>query len=230
MIGKGMKRFFAFALAALVLLSGCCPGRTALSPSVSDSLQVEREVRYVEKLRDTVIYVEVPVESRRVRVAADSSFLETSLATSSARVAADGTLSHTLENKPQRQPVGVTVRDTFERESELSGSVRTERVEVPVKVPLSWFQKSLMGCGLFALAFGVDFGGMLSGAILTETVFNWPGIGWEVYRAISMRDWPIVMGGVTLIVIVVMVINLLVDISYAFLDPRIRLGGPSDKA
>ena len=152
MIGKGMKRFFAFALAALVLLSGCCPGRTALSPSVSDSLQVEREVRYVEKLRDTVIYVEVPVESRRVRVAADSSFLETSLATSSARVAADGTLSHTLENKPQRQPVGVTVRDTFERESELSGSVRTERVEVPVKVPLSWFQKSLMGCGLFALA------------------------------------------------------------------------------
>ena len=126
-----------------MLLSGCCPGRTALSPSVSDSLQVEREVRYVEKLRDTVIYVEVPVESRMVRVAADSSFLETSLATSSARVAADGTLSHTLENKPQRQPVGVTVRDTFERESELSGSVRTERVEVPVKVPLSWFQKSL---------------------------------------------------------------------------------------
>ena len=77
---------------------------------------------------------------------------------------------------------------------------------------------------------GVDFGGMLSGAILTETVFNWPGIGYEVYRAISMRDWPIVMGGVTLIVVVVMVINLLVDISYAFLDPRIRLGGPSDKA
>ena len=78
--------------------------------------------------------------------------------------------------------------------------------------------------------YGVDFGGMLSGAILTETVFNWPGIGFEVYRAISMRDWPIVMGGVTLIVVVVMVINLLVDISYAFLDPRIRLGGPSDKA
>ena len=77
---------------------------------------------------------------------------------------------------------------------------------------------------------GVDFGGMLSGTILTETVFNWPGIGSEVYRAISMRDWPIVMGGVTLIVVVVMVINLLVDISYAFLDPRIRLGGPSDKA
>ena len=69
---------------------------------------------------------------------------------------------------------------------------------------------------------GMDFGSMLSGAILTETVFNWPGIGLEVYRAITQRDWPIVMGGVTIVVVVVMVINLLVDISYAFLDPRIR--------
>ena len=69
---------------------------------------------------------------------------------------------------------------------------------------------------------GMDFGAMLSGAILTETVFNWPGIGLEVYRAITQRDWPIVMGGVTIVVVVVMIINLLVDISYAFLDPRIR--------
>ncbi len=77
---------------------------------------------------------------------------------------------------------------------------------------------------------GVDFGSMLSGAILTETVFNWPGVGYEIYRAISQRDWPIVMGGVTLVVVVVMVVNLIVDISYAFLDPRIRLGGSSEKA
>ncbi|WP_085831245.1 ABC transporter permease [Collinsella vaginalis] len=69
---------------------------------------------------------------------------------------------------------------------------------------------------------GVDFGAMLSGAILTETVFNWPGVGYEIYRAISGRDWPIVMGGVTLVVLVVMVVNLLVDVSYGFLDPRIR--------
>lgn len=69
---------------------------------------------------------------------------------------------------------------------------------------------------------GVDFGAMLSGAILTETVFNWPGVGYEIYRAITQRDWPIVMGGVTLVVVVVMIVNLLVDVSYAFLDPRIR--------
>lgn len=73
---------------------------------------------------------------------------------------------------------------------------------------------------------GIDLGGMLSGAILTETVFNWPGIGYEVYRAIGQRDWPIVMGGVSIIVIVVMVISLIVDVSYAFLDPRIRYGAP----
>ena len=75
---------------------------------------------------------------------------------------------------------------------------------------------------------GIDFGSMLSGAILTETVFNWPGVGYEVYRAITQRDWPIVLGGVSIIVIVVMVISLIVDVSYAFLDPRIRFGAPKE--
>lgn len=76
---------------------------------------------------------------------------------------------------------------------------------------------------------GNDFGGMMAGAILTETVFNWPGVGFETYRAITQRDWPIVLGAVTVIVILVMVINLLVDLSYALLDPRIRYGAPKDQ-
>jgi peptide/nickel transport system permease protein len=71
---------------------------------------------------------------------------------------------------------------------------------------------------------GIDFGTMMAGAILTESVFSWPGIGREIYLAITQRDWPIVMGGVILIVIVVMIINLIVDISYALFDPRIRYG------
>lgn len=74
---------------------------------------------------------------------------------------------------------------------------------------------------------GIDFGSMLSGAILTETVFNWPGIGLTIYQAIMQRDWPIVLGGVSIICIVVMVISLVVDVSYAFLDPRIRYGASS---
>jgi len=71
---------------------------------------------------------------------------------------------------------------------------------------------------------GLDLGAMVGGTILTETVFNWPGIGFQIYKAILSRDWPIVMGAVVIIVILVMIINLLVDISYAFLDPRIRYG------
>jgi ABC-type dipeptide/oligopeptide/nickel transport system permease component len=72
--------------------------------------------------------------------------------------------------------------------------------------------------------FGLDLGAMVGGAIITETVFSWPGVGREIYLAIGQRDWPIVIGGTIIIVFMVMVINLLVDISYAFLDPRIRYG------
>ncbi|MCL2888985.1 MAG: ABC transporter permease [Eggerthellaceae bacterium] len=71
---------------------------------------------------------------------------------------------------------------------------------------------------------GIDFGSMMSGAILTETIFNWPGIGYEIFRAIGQRDWPIVLGGVILVVIIIMLINLIIDISYALFDPRIRYG------
>ena len=71
---------------------------------------------------------------------------------------------------------------------------------------------------------GLDLGAMVGGTILTETVFNWPGVGLQIFNAISTRDWPVVMGGVIIIVFLVMLINLVVDISYAFLDPRIRYG------
>jgi ABC-type dipeptide/oligopeptide/nickel transport system permease component len=70
----------------------------------------------------------------------------------------------------------------------------------------------------------IDLGAMVGGAILTETVFNWDGVGYAIFRAINNLDWPIVTGGVLVIVLMVMVINLLADISYAFLDPRIRYG------
>jgi len=71
---------------------------------------------------------------------------------------------------------------------------------------------------------GLDLGALLSGAILTETVFNIPGIGYATYRAILARDFPVVFGCTIVILLVVMVVNLVVDISYAFLDPRIRYG------
>ncbi len=70
---------------------------------------------------------------------------------------------------------------------------------------------------------GMQIGRLLAGAILTETIFSWPGIGRWVYDSILSRDYPIVQGVTLFIAVLVVFVNLLVDISYAFLDPRIRL-------
>ena len=72
---------------------------------------------------------------------------------------------------------------------------------------------------------GLQVGLLLSGAILTETVFAWPGIGTWLQAAIENRDYPVIQGGVLFVAIVVVLVNLLVDISYGFLNPRIRLAG-----
>ena len=69
---------------------------------------------------------------------------------------------------------------------------------------------------------GIQTGSLLAGAVLTETIFSWPGIGKWIYDAILARDYPIVQGGTMLIAFVFIFANLLVDISYAFLDPRIK--------
>lgn len=72
---------------------------------------------------------------------------------------------------------------------------------------------------------GLAFGGLLGGAILTETIFSWPGMGRFMFNSISGRDYPAIMGCTILISIIYIIANLIVDLSYAFLDPRIRLGG-----
>jgi peptide/nickel transport system permease protein len=69
---------------------------------------------------------------------------------------------------------------------------------------------------------GLQTGTLLAGAILTETIFAWPGIGKWVYDAILGRDYPIVQGGTLLIALIFVFVNLLVDVSYAFIDPRIH--------
>ena len=56
----------------------------------------------------------------------------------------------------------------------------------------------------------------------TETIFSWPGLGSWIYDAISLRDYPIIQGGVIFAALIVSVVNLLVDLSYAVLDPRIQ--------
>jgi peptide/nickel transport system permease protein len=69
---------------------------------------------------------------------------------------------------------------------------------------------------------GLQLGLLLSGAVLTETVFSWPGIGTWILRGIQGRDYPVVQGGVMFVALVFVLVNLLVDLSYALLDPRIR--------
>ncbi|MDV3352096.1 ABC transporter permease [Leptolyngbyaceae cyanobacterium CCMR0082] len=69
---------------------------------------------------------------------------------------------------------------------------------------------------------GLEFGTLLGGAILTETIFSWPGIGKWIYEGILQRDYPVVQGGVIFVAFVFVLVNLIVDISYAFLDPRIQ--------
>ncbi len=69
---------------------------------------------------------------------------------------------------------------------------------------------------------GLQFGTLLGGAILTETIFSWPGIGSWIYEGILSRDYPVVQGGVVFVAVAFVLINLLVDLSYGFLDPRIQ--------
>ncbi|HET8984178.1 MAG TPA: ABC transporter permease [Trueperaceae bacterium] len=69
---------------------------------------------------------------------------------------------------------------------------------------------------------GLSFGNLLSGAILIEAIFNWPGIGSWIYSAITLRDYPVIQGGILFVAAVFVVLNLLVDLSYALIDPRIR--------
>lgn len=70
---------------------------------------------------------------------------------------------------------------------------------------------------------GLQFGALLGGAVLTETVFGLPGVGSFVVDAIFARDYPIIQGFTLVIAVLFVVVNLLVDVSYAYLDPRVRL-------
>ncbi len=72
---------------------------------------------------------------------------------------------------------------------------------------------------------GLQLGALLAGAVITETVFSWPGIGLLTIEAIQSRDYPVVQACVLLISVSYVLINLLTDIAYAWIDPRIRLGG-----
>ena len=70
---------------------------------------------------------------------------------------------------------------------------------------------------------GLQLGGLLGGAVLTETIFNLSGVGRAITEGIQSRDYAVIQGFVLVIAVGYLIANLIVDISYAFLDPRVRL-------
>jgi peptide/nickel transport system permease protein len=70
---------------------------------------------------------------------------------------------------------------------------------------------------------GLQVGLLLSGAVLTETVFAWPGMGTWLVGAIEARDFPVLQGGILFLAVVFVLVNLVVDVSYGYINPRIRL-------
>jgi peptide/nickel transport system permease protein len=72
-------------------------------------------------------------------------------------------------------------------------------------------------------ALGFTFVGLVSGTVVTETVFSLPGVGRLVVESVLRRDYPVIQGVILIIAVLYMIINLLIDFSYSYLDPRIRV-------
>lgn len=70
--------------------------------------------------------------------------------------------------------------------------------------------------------FGLQFGGLLGGAVITEAIFDWPGLGRLLVTSIASRDYAVVQGTILLAAVAYLVVNLITDLAYGFLDPRIR--------
>lgn len=102
--------------------------------------------------------------------------------------------------------------------------IRTARAKgIPERVV--WFRHALRNAALpLTTMLGLELAGLLTGAVIVETVFAWPGIGRLALDSVAARDYPVVQAVVLLIAIIFVVINLLVDLSYLVLDPRTRHG------
>jgi peptide/nickel transport system permease protein len=75
---------------------------------------------------------------------------------------------------------------------------------------------------------GMNAGHLLGGAVIVETIFGWPGVGKYAIDAIYLRDYPVIQGFVLYLAIIFLMVNLLVDLAYRWLDPRLHFGGQDD--
>lgn len=85
------------------------------------------------------------------------------------------------------------------------------------------YKHALRNCAIPLITyFGIQFGGLLGGIVVIERVFNWPGLGTLAFDAVGARDYPVLQGVITVLSLMIVGINLLVDIAYGLIDPRIR--------
>jgi oligopeptide transport system permease protein len=124
-----------------------------------------------------------------------------------------GSLVFATELRVTRSSVAENLRSDYVRTARAKGLSRRRVIGVHV------LRNSLIPV---ITLIGVDIGTLMSGAIVTEGVFNIPGVGFNLLRGIRTEDGPLVVGFVSVLVLVFLVINLLVDLLYAALDPRIR--------
>ncbi len=86
------------------------------------------------------------------------------------------------------------------------------------------YKHALRNAAIPALTFiGLQFGGLIGGVVIVEQVFAWPGLGSLALNAISQRDYPVLQGTVAVLALVVVVVNLVIDLSYGLIDPRISI-------
>jgi peptide/nickel transport system permease protein len=86
------------------------------------------------------------------------------------------------------------------------------------------YKHALRNCAIPLITYmGLQFGGLIGGIVVIEKVFNWPGMGTLAFDAIGARDYPVLQGTVTVLALVIIIVNLLVDIAYGIVDPRIRI-------
>ena len=102
--------------------------------------------------------------------------------------------------------------------------VRTARAKGVGERRVVW-KHALRNAGIPVLTIvGLELGTLLGGAVITETVFAWPGVGRLSVQAIYNRDYPLVQAAVFVLASIFVLVNLVVDVLYTYLDPRIRVG------
>jgi peptide/nickel transport system permease protein len=85
------------------------------------------------------------------------------------------------------------------------------------------YKHALRNCAIPLITFlGLQFGGLLGGIVVVERVFNWPGMGSLAFDAVAGRDYPVLQSVIMILSTLIVLVNLLVDIAYGLIDPRIR--------